>query len=214
MKHLLISDCRAVRFAVIGFCACFVGCGFLKPARNAARHFVLTPVPAERQAQAATPALAVGLRPVKLPAYLFDTSLAVRKGANEIVYSPETIWAERLDSGLQNVLAANLRSLIPTDHVRLSAWRSEEVAVELSVSVEQFDVDAQGQAVLVASWRLCAPRGEALLKAGESRLTRRGPSPETDPSGAISTLSDLVAELSRQLAQALKEAPLSKTAAP
>jgi len=186
--------------------ASLTGCSFLKPARDTTRHFVLTPLPAAGPAKAGAGALGVGVGPVKLPAYLFDTSLAVRKGTNEIEYRLSALWAERLDTGIQRVLAANLASLLPTDQVRLSAWRSEDVAAEVYVTIEQFDVDTSGRGVLVAWWRILAPGGEKTLKAGECRLTRQGPAPDANPSGAIATLSELVADLSRQLTQAVQAA--------
>ena len=142
---------------------------------------------------------------MKLPAYLFDTSLAVRKGTNEIVYLPSVLWAERLDTGLQRVLAANLATLLPTDQIRLSAWRSEDVSAEVYVTIEQFDVDSSGRAVLFAWWRILSPGGEKILRTGECRLSREGPSPDANPSGAVATLSDLIADFSRQLEQVLKE---------
>ena len=116
--------------------------------------------------------MAVGVGPVKLAAYLFDTSLAVRKGTNEIDYLPSAFWAERLDTGLQRVLAANLSTLLPTDQIRLSAWQSTDVSVEVYVAIEQFDVDAGGAGVLAAWWRILSPGGEKTLKAGECRLAR------------------------------------------
>ena len=158
--------------------------------------------------------LAVGVGRVKLPAYLFDTSLAVRKDTNEIDYLPRALWAERLDTGIQRVLAANLAALLPTDQVRLSTWRSEDVGVEVYVAIEQFDVDAAGRGVLVARWRILSPGGEITLKAGESRFSRQGPAPGDSPSGAIATLSDLLAEQSRQLAQAITEATRARLAEP
>ena len=187
-------------------CTCLTGCfSFLKPARATAQHFVLTPVPAAEPAQATSGTPAVGVGQVKLPAYLFNTSVAIRKGTNEIEYLPQTLWAERLDTGLQRVLAANLARLLPTDQIRLSAWRSEDVAAEVYLTVEQFDVDANGRAVLVAWWRVLSPGGDKTLKAGESHFTRQGPTPDSNPSGAVATLSDLLADVSRQLTQVLKE---------
>jgi uncharacterized lipoprotein YmbA len=184
----------------------FTGCfGFLKPARSTARHFVLTSLPAAEPAAAPRGSVAVGLGPVKLAAYLFNTSFAVRNGTNEIVYLPSALWAERLDSGLQRVLAADLATLLPTDQIRLSAWQSVDVSVEVYVAIEQFDVNARGQGVLAAWWRVLSPGGEKTLKAGQSRLERQGPPPDADPSGAVATLSELAADLSRQLAQAVKE---------
>jgi uncharacterized lipoprotein YmbA len=150
--------------------------------------------------------LGVGLRQVKLPAYLLDSSLAVRKGTNEIDYLPLIVWAERLDAGIQRVLAANLATLLPTNRVRLSAWRSEDVAAEVYITIEQFDVDTSGHGVLIARWRIVSPGGKETFKAGESRFSQKGPRLGTSPAGAVATLSDLLAENSRQLAQAITEA--------
>ena len=199
-KTLLTILCSAMLSAGL------TGCGFLKPAKPTAHYYVLTPVAATQSGAAS---LAVGLGQVKLPAYLSSTSLAVRKGTNEVEYLDSTLWAERLDAGFQRVLAANLATVLPTEQVRLSAWRSEDVSAEIYVTVEQFDVDAGGQAALVARWRILSPGGEKVLKAGGSRLSRQGPRPDAGASGAVATLSELVVDLSRQLAQALKETPLA-----
>ena len=209
MKNPFTSGFRAALLLALGICSCLTGCSFLKPAPNTSRHFVLTSLPAPEPAKLNSGAMVLGLGQVKLPAYLLDTSLAVRKGTNEIDYLPNTLWAERLDTGIQNVLAANLRSLLPTDQIRISAWRSEDVSAEVYVAIEQFDVDTSGRAVLVASWRILSPGGEKTRKAGETHLALNGPAPDVNPSGAIASMSELVADLGRQLAQALKEAPAS-----
>ena len=178
------------------------GCfGFLKPAKPTARHFVLTALPA---AQPGPAPIALGVGQVKVAAYLFNTSIAVRKGPNEIEYLPSAFWGERLDTGLQRVLAANLASVLPTDQVRLSAWQSSDVSVEVYVAIEQFEVDASGKGVINAWWRLLSPGGEKTLKAGEYNRTRQGPAPQDDPAGAVTTLSELAADLSRQVAEAVK----------
>jgi uncharacterized lipoprotein YmbA len=187
-------------------CAGLTGCfGFLKPAKPTAHHFVLSSLPATAPA-APSSSVAVGVGRVKLAAYLFSTSLAVRRGTNEVDYLPTTFWAERLDAGLERVLAANLATLIPTDHIRLSAWESASVSAEVYVAIERFDVDTHGQGVILAWWRVLSPGGEKTLKSGECRRTRNGPPPDTNPSGAVATLSELAADLSRQVAQAVKEA--------
>ncbi len=182
------------------------GClGFLKPAPSTARHFVLMPLTATNGTAPNPGGLGIGVGRVKVPPYLFDTSLAVRKSTNEIEYLSSVLWAERLEHGFQRALAANLSALIPAGQVRLSAWRSEEVSAELYVTIQQFDVDRGGYGVLVAWWRILAPGGEKTLKSGEARLARPGPPPSADPSGAVATLSDLIADFSRQLAQSIKE---------
>jgi uncharacterized protein len=191
-------------------CSLLPGCLNLKPAANPARHFVLSSLPAsERGAVSKSSAsLGVGIGPVKIPSYLFNNSMAVRKGTNEIRYLEFALWAERLDIGLQRVLAANLSDLLPTDRIRLSAWRRDDVAVEVYVAIERFDVDETGRGVLVAWWRLTTPGGEKLLRSDASRLSRQGPPPTTDPQGAAATLSELAADLSRTLTEALKATAL------
>jgi uncharacterized lipoprotein YmbA len=140
--------------------------------------------------------------------------MAVRKGSNEIEYLPSTFWAERLDSGFQRVLAANLAILLPTDRISLSAWQRNDVMAEVYVTLEQFDVDASGRGVLVARWRILSPGGDKVLKAGSSRFSRQGPPPDPGVSGAIDTLSALVADFAGQLASALQETTSTRLSAP
>lgn len=193
--------------AVAAATVLFTGCSFLKPATSTARYFVLTPLASTGSVAAASAeSLALGVGKVKLPDYLFNSSLAVREGASEIEYSPSILWAERLDTGFQRVLAANLAKSLATDRVQLSTWQSAAVSVEVYVTIEQFDVDSAGSGVLVARWRLLAPGGDKTLAAGETRLNRAGPPPGSDPAGAVETLSGLLEEMSRQLARTIRAA--------
>jgi uncharacterized protein len=182
-------------------CACLCGCLNLRPAPRAARYFVLTAVPGTSVTNSSH--LAVGIGSVKLPDYLFRDSLAIRKGTNQIDYLVYELWAEKLSSGFQRVLAANLAILIPTDQVRLSIWRREEVAMGVYVTVDRFDVDTTGHGELVAWWRVVSPGGETLLTAGQFRASRQGPKPEANPQGATATLSELLADFSRDLAKTI-----------
>jgi uncharacterized lipoprotein YmbA len=198
-------------FACLGLTGCL---SFLKPASTSARHFVLTPLPANEPAKPPTNSVVIGVGRVKVPGYLLDSSLAVRRGTNEIDYLLPCVWAERLDTGIQNTIAANLATLLPTDQVRLSAWQSEDVSAEVYVAIEQFDVDADGRGALAAWWRVLSPGGERVLKAGTCRFNRRGPSPDSDPAGAVATLSELVADLSRQLSEAVAASQSTPPARP
>ena len=187
------------------------GCSFLKPAKTTAHYYVLTPLPVTASG---TSSLAVGLGQLKWPAYLSNTSLAVRKGNNEVEYLDSALWAERLDTCFQRVLAANLAIVLPAEQIRLSAWQKEDVAAEVYITIEQFDVDSTGHALLLARWRILSPGGEKVMKAGGSRISRQGPPPDAGASAAIATLSELVADLSRELAQAFKETPLASSNGP
>jgi uncharacterized lipoprotein YmbA len=189
-------------------CAALSGCLNLKPARSTHRNFVLSPLPANETgalASAVSSAPGVGIGQVKLPAYLFRDSIAVRKGTNELEYLEMARWAERLDTGFQRILASNLATLVPTSRIRLSAWRSQDVAVGVYVALERFDVDEDGRGVIVAWWRVVSPGGETVLKSGQFRASHAGPAPAFNTDGAVATLSELAAELSRELAKAIQE---------
>ena len=102
-------------------CACLTSCSFLKPAPDTSRQFVLTPLPARETANHATGASRAVVVHTKIPAYIFNASLAVRKGANEIIYPRGTLWAERLDTAIPAALAADFPRCCPTNKI-LSRW--------------------------------------------------------------------------------------------
>jgi uncharacterized lipoprotein YmbA len=199
---------RSLSIGIVAACTLslgLAGCSVLKPSGINPQSFLLTPLPAAGAPSShAGPGVGVGL--VKIPGYLFKSSVAVREGTNQLAYLEKAVWAERLDRGLQRVFAANLAALLPTDRISLSAWRPQEVNVEVFVTVEQFDVDRNGRGVLAAWWRLLAAGHEKELKAGQFRGVRSGPAPESDPQGAAATLSELAADLSREMAEAIKAA--------
>jgi uncharacterized lipoprotein YmbA len=185
-------------------CLLVSGCLF-KPTTVKTRSFVLAPRSAGPAATAPTDARAIGVGLVKLPPYLLRSSMAVRKDPHEVEYLEASLWADRLDGALQRTLAANLAVLLPTDRIRLSTWANVDVDLAVFVSVEQFDVDAQGRGTLIAWWRITTPSGEKTLKNGVARLQRPGPSPYTHPEAIADTLSELAAELSETLAAAIRE---------
>jgi len=187
----------------------FTGCSFLKPAQSVTRHFVLSSIATNAPTASQTP-LALGVGPVKLPAYLFNTPLATRISKEEVEYQSAADWAERLDAGFQRVLAANLAMLLGTDRIYLSTWQKSDVTAELHVIIEQFDVDATGRGQLLARWRIVSPASERVLKSGTSRLERTGPAPDRDAGGSVATLSALVADFSGEMVGALRESSVQK----
>lgn len=181
-----------------------VGCSFLKPPAAGPRSFMLTALSAPAGSQSTAPAtLTLGMGLVKIPGYLLRRSMAVREDGNEVVYLNNAIWAERIDTGLQRVLASNLGALLSTDRVRLAPWRSDDISVEVHVQVERFDVDVEGEAMLTAWWRVVSRSGREVIDSGHFSASRSGPAPAKDPGGAAASLSALAAEFSQELAQTI-----------
>jgi len=199
-----IRQFRLLRLCAVGLS--LAGCSLLNPPKGiTSRSFVLTPIhgPAPT-AQSGPTNTIVGIRRVKMPAYLSGKPFAMRQNSNEIVYLESAEWAEPLDTALQRVLAADLGALSPTDKVRLSLWGPNDVTVEVDVNVERFDVDSHGEAVLSAWWRVFSPGGEKVLASGRFASTRKGPPPITDPGGAAASMSALAADLAQKLEETIK----------
>jgi uncharacterized lipoprotein YmbA len=180
------------------------GCLSRPPTLNV-RHFVLAPIATNEPASTATKNLSVGIAFVKMPTYLLRKSIAVRNGANEIEYIEDALWAERLDQSFQRTLAANLSRLLPSANIHLTDWPRDQEVIRISIDVQQFDVDSSGNGTLNAHWRISAPNSDQQSKAGQARLTRAAASPRGHPEVFATTLSDLTAEFSRELAQSIRE---------
>jgi uncharacterized lipoprotein YmbA len=180
------------------------GC-LLKKTTIPARHFVLSAMSTNENHSAPKEYLSVGIGFVRMPSYLLNNSIALRNNANEIDFLEDAVWAERLDQCFQRALAANLSRLLSSDSIYLSDWARDQVMVRLSINVHQFDVDTSGHGTLIAHWRITSSDRGTPLKSGQVQLERVGASPHGHPEIIAITLSDVLAEFSRDLAQAIRE---------
>ncbi len=190
----------------LALCLGLTGCSALKPVEVVERHFVLSPLPDEAPAPAASVSArgpTVGVGPLRVAAYLLRDAFVVRRGRHEIQYIESMRWAERVDRGVQRVFEANLGMLLPDAVIRSTSWGPGDVAAEVRIQLEQFDVDSAGNGVLEAAWRIVAHDREGAVRRGRSRHAVSGPRPSADPDGAVATLSLLVGSLSRDVAGAV-----------
>jgi uncharacterized lipoprotein YmbA len=182
----------------------FTGCKTFRPVEDRNRYYVLS---SSARAQTGVPSnqeLRIGVAPVDMPGYLQSTRIAVRKGTNEIYYSEYRQWAEHLDKGIQRVLASDLSAMLPSARVITAAWQSGDVKTEVHVSIQRFDLDENGAATLECEWRILSPDGGRVLRLDHALITKKGPALAINPTGAVNTLSQALAELSSQIAAALK----------
>jgi uncharacterized protein len=180
------------------------GCLNLKPQADPTRYFILTPMaPPEPPNPRSAGGLALGIGPVEVPDYLNNNSIAVRKDGAEIEYLVYRLWAERPEKGLLRIVSANLGGLLHTESILLNDWRREDVARELHIRIQRFDFDEHGSITLDAVWRTTRPGGGETIRTGHTVITKQGPPPEADTAGAVSQLSEALADFSRELAAAL-----------
>ncbi len=186
------------------------GCLF-KHERVRPRNFVLTAIPASESGPVAARPLQVEVGFVKMPSYLRRESLAVRQSAGEFKYLENAQWAERLDQGFRRTLKENLSSLLASVETPPSSASENESKLMVSVDVEQFDVDTAGRGTLMVTWRLTRSDSDEPAKTGHSQFNQNGPAPQGNPQVVASTLSDLIAQFSRELANEIRGSTRTKS---
>src|SRR5262245_2797423 len=136
-NEALIGLRQFLSLAAIIFAGMLLSGCLPKPSTVSTRHFVLAPMPPNAAASAAAEPFSVGIGFVKMPSYLSRDSMAVRKSATEIEYLDDVRWGERLDLGFRRTVAADLSSFLPSDRVYLADWARDQVAIAVSITVEQ-----------------------------------------------------------------------------
>jgi uncharacterized lipoprotein YmbA len=179
------------------------GCLF-KRQRVTTREFILTPILASESKSKVARPIQVEVGFVKMPSYLLRESMAVRQSAGEFKYLENARWAERLDRGFRRVLMENLSTLLASEETHSSSSDESESKLIVSVDVQQFDVDTNGNGTLIATWRLSRQSIEELPKTGQSQLKQSGPAPKGNPQAIAATLSELTSQFSRELASAIR----------
>jgi uncharacterized lipoprotein YmbA len=203
------------RLAVASWAALGValaGCVTLKRTPEA-RFFVLRSL-AEPAATPA-PALAkhglVGVLPVRLPGHLERPQLVTWAAPGELRIDEFLRWGEPLDAGLTRTLTENLVALLPDSFVARYPWRATAAPrCRVAVELRSFGLQPDGRVLLDGRWALLPTSGEQPLARGAASFTR-GPLPRgaagVDPTAEVETLSELIADLSREVANAVVALP-------
>src|SRR5581483_1683149 len=118
--------------------------------------YYLLPTMAET-APARTPAVRLGLLPLRLPDDLKPPSLAIRQGASEIHYTDQARWAEPLEAGLTRVLRAKLAGAaqVTAYPFHLDEPRDADVRVQILAC----EGTADGGVNFSATFDIAAPDG-------------------------------------------------------
>lgn len=148
----------------------------------------------------------IGLEAIELPGYIDQTRITTRTGRNTLAVAPHDEWHEPLDAGVQRVLAANLATLIPEAQVEREPWpRRFNPDYRLNIDISRFDANQEGAVSLAGSWAVAAgnnhDRGD--YRSYDIRLPSQG----NAHSDIAATMSDALAQLSRQIAEALPHQP-------
>ena len=186
---------------------CFVpaGCFSLDPKPDPSKFFSLTSLPraAERAQDAAgTNPLALGIGPIKFPGYLDRQQLVTRISQNRFAVAENDRWAEPLEENFSRVLSQNLSILLQTDRIVAHPWpRSRQPAYQVQVEVLRFEPNADQLVELWGRWSIIDGT-QKTVSVRETYLTH--PTRDKSTEASVAALSETVADLSREIAGAIR----------
>jgi len=176
------------------------GCASTPPTQ----FYVLEPVSRPAESSAHLEKRLIGIGPVAIPALLERKQMVTRTENNGVQIAEFHQWAAPLKDNIAQVISYNLSTLQPDDIIRSYPWAAFGV-VEYRVVIDIQRFDSQpGQSVnLEARWAIMNEKNHKILANGHSRI--KHPLADASYAGAVKALSNLLAEFSRELSQALNQ---------
>lgn len=191
---------------LLGAVAAFAGCSILAPRPDPSRFFVLEAVAAQDALPVQSAGSAsIGLGPIRLPDYLIDRrEMISRRSPTEVAPSTIDRWAEPLDGAIPRILRLDLSAQLGKRPVVLYPWyETQEPDWQVVVDFERFEIDADGNAALVARFEVRGMHGARRRLYRETRAFLR---PATrEPAAFAAALSQTLADLGRDIAVAIQE---------
>ena len=146
---------------------------------------------------------AIGVGPVQFPKYLDRPQIVTRSGRNQIAIADFDQWAEPLKNNFTSVIAENLSILIPDKRFVVFPWAvNTPIQNQVLIEVTRFDGELGGDSLLVARWSILGPDKKQISTGRNSSF--REPSNGSGFKGTVSAMNQILDELSREIAAALK----------
>jgi uncharacterized protein len=169
--------------------------------------YVLDPVAARDAASPSqTPEAVVGVLKVTVPGWIDRPQVTGRSSTGQIQANEFARWGEPVPRGVQRVVAENLAALLPTRRIVIAPFSPDQVVHQrVDITLSEAARQADGSVLVEARWALLGPRGATLV---QRRTSHRAHPTEAGAAGAVAGASDAIAELSREIAGALRALPL------
>ena len=127
-----------------------------------------------------------------------------RVDENRLLLSDYDQWGGSLEKNMLRVIATNLGRLLKTPEVYIAARRTPSgVDAQVEIEVMQFERGPDGRAILAAQWRILGDREEEVLVSKITDLSSEAVGADDSMATTVSAMTDLIAELSRQIAAAI-----------
>jgi uncharacterized lipoprotein YmbA len=200
----MTNRCEAiVVWGMVCLCATLLaGC----PSTQPSKFYVLSPLSSPEQtgnASLGNNALAIGIGPIEIPAYLDRPQIVKRRSSHELELAEFHKWGEPLKANISRVLGENLSGLLLTDEIYLFPWkRSAPFHYQVLVRITRFDTSPEGDAILNARWEIRAYNERDVLAIRRSHF--RTPESGQGYQSTVSAMSRNLDDLSQVIATTIK----------
>jgi uncharacterized lipoprotein YmbA len=173
----------------------------------ATHYYTLSPVDPGAPLAKATPPAVIAVGPVQLPDYVDRPQIVVRTGPHTLDQAAFDQWGGDLNDMIPRLLVEDLARRLPGDHL-VSFPDAGDVPYDFRVPVDlsQFDVTADGEAVVVARWQVRGRPGSGTVIVRESTVRAQAAGKSYDQ--RVEALSRALADLTGEIAAAI--APLRR----
>lgn len=115
--------------------------------------------------------ISVGIRQIKLPAYLDRPQIVTRIGENELSLSYTHQWAEPLLQSISRVLNKELGARLPNANISTYPWSLTQAHdAEIRIHINRFEIVDHQNCVLDAKWWITTT-GKETLHTDQSTIT-------------------------------------------
>jgi uncharacterized lipoprotein YmbA len=204
---------RSIIFPVIFalFSISLSACPSFSPTPDRTRYFALTSQ-AQADGAAKNPGLDeiwLGVGPIRIPGYLDREELVVRAAHNRFDVAQNDRWIEPLEESLSRVLAQNLYALLGSERIVRYPWpNNRQIMHQVEVEIFRFEPTSEGEAQLSARWAINDTAARQ-TRAGRTSFFKR-PIKGQSREAAVDALSELLADLSREIADAIRTAVVAQ----
>lgn len=136
----------------------------------------------------------IAIGPVNLPDYLDRPQIVIRTSTYAMSLSSFDQWAAPLNDMLPRVLVEDMAQRLPADRVvSFPEVSGPSFDYRIAVSINRFDVDANGMATLVAHWQIYGLQGTQARLVNDDTLRQQATSNsyEAYVAALSATLGDL-----------------------
>jgi len=140
----------------------------------------------------------IGIEKIELPRYFEQNNLAIKKGANKIIFLDKAHWVSDMDEQLTSVLIAYLKRYFNTTKIFYYPWEAKKnLSKIVSIRIENF-IFQDDKVVLEVSWE---------IKTGSKSIAKffktQVPS-DANADNIVKAMNKAFGELQLQIARSLR----------